>query len=490
MSSKFRTVALLAALVPLCAAAAAPKPANRAAPFVVVERQVDAAVATHAVPSLAIAAVERGRVIWMHVRGSADIAARRKATPDTVYRIGSASKSFTATVAAVAKADGRVDLAQPLSAYLPAYAPGTRLGSARLQDLLDMSAGLVQAVHYRGLPGDFADLDGERFVADYAIAPLPSRSRYADSNMGPELAARAIGAAVHEPFAQYAHDRLFAPLHMTHTQCTVHALSPASTATAYGPALAPIAATYDIDPAAGAGCLSSLRDLAAYANFHLSTKQLNRRLPGTVALARLHTPRAGGHYANGWRQFGSGELEQLISDGQVKGGAAVILLAPGQRAGVIVLANTATDIVYQLAHAALEVLVPGTRAEFERAAAVLQVDHDRQVAADYPPAPPWSARGSVSVAGSTKPITVATAADAIAVRYDGGAPDEGKPLERDDGFARWQISCADFLPACRQGQDAEARLVLVRDGDGYAGAIYVDSRLGLFPYEVHLAPEP
>jgi len=96
----------------------------------------------------------------------------------------------------------------------------------------------------------------------------------------------------------------------------------------------------------------------------------------------------------------------------------------------------------------------------------------------------------VTVSGTAKPLDVATAADAIAIRYDGGAPEQGVPLERDDGFARWRIACAGWLPACRQGQDAEARLELVRDGDGYAGAIFVESRLGLFPYEVHLASAP
>jgi CubicO group peptidase (beta-lactamase class C family) len=487
-SGHCRLVALFA-LAPLWAAAAAPKAMDNALRFAAVRRQVDESVAAHALPSIAIAAVERGRIVWMHTKGWADIAHNRAATPDTVYRIGSVSKSLTATAIAIAKNDGSFDVMQPLSRYLPAYAPQSRLGTARLQDLLDMNAGLMQAVHYRGLADDFPDLDGDRFVALYAVAPLASRSRDAYSNMGPELAARAVAAAMQKPFAQIERERLFAPLRMTRTQCVASRSAPAALAAGYRRDLTPIAGPYETDPTAGAGCVSSLRDLASYASFHLSSMPKGRAPLGAVALARLHTPRDANTYVNGWGSIGSGELAQLASDGQVNGGGAVILLAPAHRAGVVVLANAADPVAHKLAQSALEVLVPGSTAEFERAAAKLQADREREAAGASPPPGPWRARGEIVVDGNRRTFAASVTGGAIDVQYDASPVQHGTAIEPDDGFARWEIPCADLLPACRRGSNAAARLQLARDGDGYAGAISVESTLGLFPYEVHLVPE-
>ena len=71
------------------------------------------------VTGLSIALVDDRRIIWAEGFGWADEANAVPATPDTVYRVGSVSKLFTATAAMQLAEQGRFDIDKPLRA-LPA----------------------------------------------------------------------------------------------------------------------------------------------------------------------------------------------------------------------------------------------------------------------------------------------------------------------------------------------------------------------------------
>src|SRR4051794_41347780 len=47
-------------------------------------------------PSIAAAVVRDGEIVWETAVGAADVAARREATTDIQYRLGSITKTFTA----------------------------------------------------------------------------------------------------------------------------------------------------------------------------------------------------------------------------------------------------------------------------------------------------------------------------------------------------------------------------------------------------------
>ena len=68
------------------------------------ERQADR------LPSVAAAVVRDGEVAWAGAVGSADFDEDREATPDTQYRIGSITKTFTATAIMQLRAAGELDL--------------------------------------------------------------------------------------------------------------------------------------------------------------------------------------------------------------------------------------------------------------------------------------------------------------------------------------------------------------------------------------------
>lgn len=461
--------------------------APAASQFSSIEAQMRGEVASRSVPSLAGAAIHDGRVIWLYATGWADVEAHRPAGPDTAYRIGSVSKSITATVAAVAAARNQINLSAPLPHYLPQYEAKPRLGSASLDDLLNMNAGLVQAVHYRGLTEDFSAQDMARFDMEYAVAPLASRTRYSYSNMGPELVADALAQAASTSYAAYARKELFAPLGMKNTAFSMRDLRPDTLAASYRSDGSLIAESYDTEPAAGAGGLASLRDLSRYVQLHLASNSAHLRL-GSKAIERLHVARAGAYYSYGWGHVGSGDSALLISDGQVKGGQAVILLAPAKRSGVIVLTNVANDVVYALALKTMEQMIPGIEAEFERSSKTLNEAHERQIAGDYPADRDWNAHGRIFIGGVGRNLDVSAHQNSVVMHIDGDEERVGKILDRDDGFARWSVPCSNMFPACKAGTDADAKLFLSRNEGALSGMISVESRLGLFPYEVQLGP--
>ena len=70
-------------------------------------------------PSLAAAVVQGDRIAFAAVHGFADRASSRRATRATLYRIGSVSKVFTATLLVQLRDKGLVRLDDPVSKYLP-----------------------------------------------------------------------------------------------------------------------------------------------------------------------------------------------------------------------------------------------------------------------------------------------------------------------------------------------------------------------------------
>lgn len=70
------------------------------------------------IPSLSVAVIENGEIIWMESFGYADKENKIKATPGTLYGIASISKPVTATGIMKLVEDGRIDLDSDIESYL------------------------------------------------------------------------------------------------------------------------------------------------------------------------------------------------------------------------------------------------------------------------------------------------------------------------------------------------------------------------------------
>ncbi len=70
-------------------------------------------------PSLSVAIVRDGQIVYQRALGFENSWTRREATTNSAYNVASVTKAFTATLAAILHEQGVVDLDQPVSQYLP-----------------------------------------------------------------------------------------------------------------------------------------------------------------------------------------------------------------------------------------------------------------------------------------------------------------------------------------------------------------------------------
>src|SRR4051812_16232302 len=91
-------------------------------------------------PGAAVIVVEHGKVVYSGGQGLADIGKKRKIEPETVFRLGSLTKQFTAALILQLEQEGKLSLSDPVSKFLPDYPePG---GHATIDQLLNHSSGI------------------------------------------------------------------------------------------------------------------------------------------------------------------------------------------------------------------------------------------------------------------------------------------------------------------------------------------------------------
>jgi CubicO group peptidase (beta-lactamase class C family) len=88
-------------------------------------RKLRAAQAEQRLPSVAASVFRRGEIVWQDAVGLADVEADRATSPETQYRIGSITKTFTAVCVLQLRDAGELSLDDPLTEHIPegAHAP-------------------------------------------------------------------------------------------------------------------------------------------------------------------------------------------------------------------------------------------------------------------------------------------------------------------------------------------------------------------------------
>src|SRR5215210_936492 len=91
-------------------------------------RKLAAAQAEERMPSVSAAVFRGEEILWQQALGLADVEGTRAATPETQYRIGSITKTFTAVGVMQLRDAGELSLDDPLTTYLPESAHGPTIG--------------------------------------------------------------------------------------------------------------------------------------------------------------------------------------------------------------------------------------------------------------------------------------------------------------------------------------------------------------------------
>ena len=178
---------------------------------------------------LAIGVVGNGSLTSFSAHGVADIATRSAITEDTVFRIASISKTFTAVAVLQLWERGAVDLDAPANDYLRAYRLEPVDASwrpATLRHLLTHTAGIPEVVPARGAFrrdfGESVELGASLpSLAEHYQGRLPlvaepgTRFRY--GNHGFATLGQIVEDVSGEPLARYFSKHIFEPLGMEHS---------------------------------------------------------------------------------------------------------------------------------------------------------------------------------------------------------------------------------------------------------------------------------
>jgi len=114
-----------------------PRPTKRV--VATLQSSLDELRQTHGIPGASVAIIFDDGSTWTGVSGFADVAARRRVTPNTIFAIASISKTFTAALVLDLVAEGRLALEDGASEYLPGQAI---LEGVTIRMLLDHTSGL------------------------------------------------------------------------------------------------------------------------------------------------------------------------------------------------------------------------------------------------------------------------------------------------------------------------------------------------------------
>lgn len=293
-------------------------------------------------PGITAAAAVDGELLWSEGFGFADVENQRRATPATVFRLYSTSKSFAATLAMRMADQKLVDIDAPANRYLPDLPPAA--GALTLRQLLGHRGGVR---HYR--PGEWMIVSQDRCArASAALAPFISDpllsvpgEQFNYSSFGYVLASAILEAAANKPFYRLIEDEIFRPAGM-HTAGAEHEAAPELLARPYGrdDSGLRIAPSSDASCKFGAGGLAGTsEDLLRFGVAVLDGTLVSRGSREAMFLPR-ETAAGRPGYGLGFVIEEDDELGTLAThSGGALGGRSFLLIAPRDRIVVALAGN-------------------------------------------------------------------------------------------------------------------------------------------------------
>lgn len=318
-------------------------------------------------PGLSVGLVYKDRLIWAKGYGYADLDGQQAATLDTLYRIASISKTFTATAILQLRDAGKLCLDDPLVKYLPWF--NLQYPSAPPITIRHV------LTHTSGLPRDAVEplwTEGKTPSWEQVVATtqkrepvMPPVTEFKYSNLAYALLGGVIEAASGQAYADYIRANILDPLEMFDTRVAPQE-DETNLATGYlrtdEHQVRKPARFMDIagfTPAAGLA--STINDMAKYAVFHLSTEDNAVLSPHTLRdMHRVHWL-----YDNWDGGYGLGISVQRIGDwtitghgGGYTGYLTGFTVCRAHQFGVIVLTNAIDSMPFQFYEQAYKLVLP------------------------------------------------------------------------------------------------------------------------------------
>ncbi len=171
-------------------------------------------------PGCALGVIQNGQFLYKRGYGMANLEYDIPIGPESVFRIGSTSKQFTAMCIALLEEEGRISLNDSLKKYFPEMADYAE--TITLNHLLHHTSGVRDYLTLMELAGFRRD----DFLTDPEVVDLIVRQKELNfapgeehlySNSGYFLLAEIVKRVTGKSMRVYAQDKIFKPLGMVHT---------------------------------------------------------------------------------------------------------------------------------------------------------------------------------------------------------------------------------------------------------------------------------
>ncbi len=305
------------------------------------------------VPGAAFGIVVDGQLAGFFSHGVADVATGAAPTEQSIARVASVTKTFTATAIMQLRDASLLALDDPLLLYIPEFTAAQAI-SAPLEGVTIRR----MLTHYSGLSTEHPDLDWDtpnfptlEHVLDslekiQVVIPQDSQWKY--SNLAYSLLGEVISRLSGKPYIEYVHDEIIGPLGLANTAYDLSPEQQKLKMTGYSPpspdeSEARIAPIGHLNGFSAAGQLqTNVEDLAKWVGFQLGSG------PDSVlskqSLNEMHSPvYVADDWSNGqglgWRAVRRGEHVYWNHGGAVHGFSTSVIFNVPTRTGVIALMN-------------------------------------------------------------------------------------------------------------------------------------------------------
>jgi CubicO group peptidase (beta-lactamase class C family) len=416
-------------------------------------------------PSITVAVVKDGRIVWEEGFGWADKERRIPATPDTAYSLASMTKPITATAVMKLHEAGKLDIDAPIERYLGGVTLTGHAGSTdqvTARRIMSHSAGLPQ---YGNFYLDGANPAGSReTISKFGMVVFPPNTRFEYSNIGMKILDAAIEQVSGASYADYLQREVFRPLGMTHSAVGLPAGVQA--AVRYDRDRKPMRFYMTDHPGSG-DVWSSAHDLARFLAFHMGTP-LPGQKPILKTATRLQMQRPAGAAPMPTppgaprRDFGANWIlspinghPQVWHSGSQPGVSTFMAFYPDQKLAIVVLANSSAPVgrVGEAIRKAMAPELSETAAEPARAAPEPVPFHGRWV-------------GTATSYAGERPMTLTFQDDGkVAVRLGDQASTSLEQAAFENGALTGRFNGASDMPEARRAPHGFTLKVVEVDGE-------------------------
>jgi CubicO group peptidase (beta-lactamase class C family) len=169
--------------------------------------------------SMSVAIIRKGKVIWAGAVGYEHWIGDEMADTNTIYRVASLTKTFTATLLMMLVEEGKVGLEDPLDKYVPEAKTIPGYSRVTLKELASHTSGLNREPSVKGV--DIGPVSGWEStllsLLPYASFNALPGTQYQYSNIGFALLGLALERAAGVPYTDLVQQKIFEPLQLQHT---------------------------------------------------------------------------------------------------------------------------------------------------------------------------------------------------------------------------------------------------------------------------------